>query len=247
LLVRKFFKYKYFLSSLILLSTYVFAATDQSKETTKDLPRNEIFPPADGKIPPLQGKITEARYHAPRDVFSCQAYDFGEGNYTAQDGLLEQAACVGFYNALSDFKKAEILFFPGLEKKTWGEKELKGAFERFGIGILKSVDTAQGINVLKEEMLGDNMFFAAISVEKMSVLKSPNGQHVPSTRGYLIFQDKDKLAVLSNQLVTLPGQRHEPKKHVERLKREILEFRKTFEFGAIPESVIEKIKSEASS
>lgn len=247
MLVRKFFKYKYFLSSLILLSTSVFAATDQSKETTKDLPRDEIFPPEDGKIPPLQGKISERRYHAPQGVFSCQAYDFGEGSYTAQDGLLEQAACVGFYNALADFKKAEIIFLPGLEGKISGEKELKDAFEGFGIGILKSVDNAQGIKVLKEEMLEDNMFFAVISIDKMSVLKAPSGQHVRSTRGYLIFQDKDKLAVLSNQLVTLPGQIHEPKKHVEKLKREILEFRKTFEFGPIPESVIEKRKREASS
>lgn len=64
-----------------------------------------------------------------------------------------------------------------------------------------------------------------------------NGQYVPFTRGYLIFQDKDKLAVLSNQIVIVPGQRHEPEKHVERLKRDILEFRKTFEFGLTPISV----------
>ena len=247
MLVRKFFKYKYFLSSLILLSASIFAATDESKETGKDLPRDEIFPPKDGKIPPLQGKISEGRYHAPQGVFSCQAYDFGEGSYTAQDGLLEQAACVGFYNALADFKKAEILLLPGLEKKTSDEKKLKSVFESFGLGILRTVDNAQGIEILKEEMLGDDMFFAAISVQKMSVLESPNGQRLPATRGYLIFQDKDKLAVLSNQLVTLSGQRHEPKKHIEKLKREILEFRKTFEFGAIPESVIEKMKSEAPS
>lgn len=247
MLTGKFFRNKYFFSPLMLLSTSVFAATDQSKETTKDLPRDEMFPPEDGKILPLQGKISEGRYHAPKDVFSCQAYDFGEGRYTAQDGLLEQSACVGFYKSFVEFKKAEIIFLPGLEKRTWGEKEFKDVFEDFGIGILKSVDNAQGIIVLKEEMLGNNVFFAAISVEKMSVLKSPNGQHVPSTRGYLIFQDKDKVAVLSNQLVTLPGQKHEPKKHVEKLKQEILEFRETFEFGAIPESVIEKIKSETSS
>ena len=55
-----------------------------------------------------------------------------------------------------------------------------------------------------------------------------------STRGHLIFQDKDKLVVLSNQKVTLPGQKHTPKKHVEKLKADILEFRKTFEFGSIP-------------
>jgi hypothetical protein len=246
-LVIKFLKYKYLISSLILISTSVFAATDQSKETAKDLPRDEIFPPENGKIRPLHGKISNGRYHAPQGVFSCQAYDFGEGSYIAQDALLEEAACVGFYNAQADFKKAEIIFLPGLEKKTWGEKELKNAFESFGIGILKSVDNAHGIKVLKEEMLGDGMFFAAISIEKMSVLKFSNGQFVPSTRGYLVFQDKDKLAVLSNQLVTLPGQKHEPEKHVERLKREILEFRKTFEFGAIPESIIEKLKSEAAS
>ena len=94
---------------------------------------------------------------------------------------------------------------------------------------------AQGIKVIKEEMLEDDLFFAAISIDKMSVLKV-NRHYVPSTRGYLIFQNKDKLAVLSNQLVTLPRQKHEPEKHVEKLKQEILEFKKTFEFGPSPVS-----------
>ena len=156
MLTRNFFKYKYFLL-FIALSTSVFAATDQSKETAKDLPRNEIFPPENGKIPPLHGKISDGRYHAPEGVFSCQAYNFGEGNYTAQDDLLERAACVGFYNARGDFKKAEILFIPELEKKTLGETALKDAFKGFGIGLLKSVHNAQGITILKEEMLGDDI------------------------------------------------------------------------------------------
>ncbi len=218
----------------MLISASAYANTDKISEKSTELPRSEIFPPEDGKLPPLQGKIIDGRYYAPKNVFSCRAYDFREGAYTAQDGLLEQAACVGFYNAVADFKKAEVLFMPGIEKKTLDEKALKDAFEGFGIGILKTVDNAQGIEVLKEEMMAGNMFFAAISVEKMSVLKASNGRYMSSTRGYLIFQDKDKLVVLSNQEVTLPGKKHTPKKHVEKLKNDILEFRKTFEFGLIP-------------
>ena len=129
---------------------------------------------------------------------------------------------------------------PEIEKKTLDEKALKDAFEGFGIGILKTVDNAQGIEVLKEEMMVGNMFFAAISVEKMSVLS------VPSTRGYLVFQDKDKLVLLSNQEVTLPGQKHTPKKHIEKLKNDILEFKKTFEFGPIPYPPTEKAENTSS-
>ena len=95
-----------------------------------------------------KGKIVDGRYYAPKNVFFCRAYDFIKGACTAQDGLLEQAACVGFYNAVADFKKAEVLFMLGIEKKTLDEKALKDAFEGFGIRILETVDNAQGIEVL---------------------------------------------------------------------------------------------------
>ncbi|MGH2611744.1 MAG: hypothetical protein ACRDFB_01690, partial [Rhabdochlamydiaceae bacterium] len=174
-------------------------SANQNAERLAELPRSEIFPPEDGKPVSLQGKILNGRYYAPKNVFSCQADDFGEGAYLAQDGLLEQAACVGFYSSIANFKKAEVMFMPGLEKKSLERKALKDAFDGFGIGILKTVDNAQGIEVLTEEMVGDTLFFSAISVEKMSVLKAPNGKYMSSTRGYLVFQDKDKLIVLSNQ------------------------------------------------
>ena len=74
----------------------------------------------------------------------------------------------------------------------------------------------------------------------MSVLNASNGEQMASTRGYLVFQEKDKLVVLSDQRVTLPGQNHDPKKHIEKLEQDILEFKKTFEFGLIPTPSIEK-------
>lgn len=83
-------------------------------------------------------------------VFSCQAYSFGRGKYIAQDGLLEIVACVGFYYGIGDFKKAEILFLD-LEEKAATEKDLKRAFESFGIGILEKVDNAKGIKVSKKK------------------------------------------------------------------------------------------------
>lgn len=243
MIIKKILKSTLFsLSILFLTSSY---ANNQSAEKSAELPRSEIFPPEDGKLVPLQGKIVDGHYYAPKNVFSCQADDFGQGTYLTQDVLLEQAACVGFYSSRAHFKKAEIMFMPGLEKKTLNQEDLKDAFESFGIGILKTVDNAQGIEILNEEMIND-MFFAAISVEKMSVLKSSNGKYMSSTRGYLIFQDKDKLIVLSNQKVTLPGQKHTPKQHIEKLKQDILNFRKTFEFGAIPVTSIETKEDKSS-
>ena len=229
---------KNYLSFFVLSLTAVSAYTNptQPSENPSELARSEIFPPEDGIFVPLQGKIIDGRYHSPKGVFSCQAYDFDEGSYISQDVLFAHAACVSFYNSICDFKKAEILLIPGLENKHLDKNALKGTFERFGIRILEKVDYAEGIEVLNEEMVGDdNMFFAAISVEKMSVLRDANGEHMASTRGYLIFQDKDKIAVLSNQIVTLPGKKHTPKNHIEKLKQDILDFRETFEFGPIPE------------
>lgn len=242
--IEKYFKYSFLLLTLQFSS--LFPSADQRKETVKNLSQEECFCPKSGKIHLLQGKISDGRYYAPQGVFSCQACDLGEGKYIAQDALLDQVACVGFYNHMADHKKAEIFLFPGLEKKTSDEKDLKRAFQSFGVGILKSVDQAQGVEILTEEMLDGGMFFALVSVQKISFLKYPNGQPMPVTRGYLVFQHKDKLALLSNQLVTLSGQKHEPMKHMKWLKREILAFQKTFEFGAIPESVLEKIKNKAS-
>ncbi len=231
------------LLSSTLFSMSLFAISDQDSSKRKTLPRDEIFPPEDGKIPPLKGKISKGRYFAPEGAFSCQAYDFGRGSYVAQDGLFEFIACVSFYSPVFDFKKAEILLLPALKKGTFGEKELKKAFDDFGIKILEVVDNAQGIKVLKEEMLEDGAFFTVISIDRMSVLSLGEGHYPSSTRGYLIFQENDKLVVLTNQLVTRLGKKHEPEKHVEKLKQEILEFRNTFEFGAIPQSVVEYFKS----
>ncbi len=212
------------------LSGHAIAASVDNKII--DLPRSEIFPPEDLKLVPLQGEIANGRYYAPKNVFSCKAYDFGSGTYIAQDTLMDCAACVGFYSSKANFKKAEVAFTPTLKKLD--RKALREVFDGLGIGILKTVDHAQGIEVLKEEMIENYMLFVAISIQKMAVLRDLNGNYMSSTRGYLVFQDKDKLVVLSNQEVTLAGQRHVPNNYIDKLKGDILEFRKTFEFGPVP-------------
>lgn len=221
------------LSILSLACSY--ASTDPADKKSKELPRSAIFPPENGILRPLQGKIIDGRYYAPENVFSCQADDFGEGKYLAQDVLLDRAACVGFYNPMGNFKHAEVFFFPKLANQIPDRNSLKYAFESFGIGILKELDNAEGIEILCEDMI-DDMFFAVISIQRMSVLKDANGKSMPATRGYLVFRKKDKLVLLSNQMVTLPGHKHVPAQFIEPLKQEILNFRKTFELGAIPSS-----------
>ena len=54
------------LSVLLLTSSY--ANPHQSIEKIAELPRSEIFPPADGKLVPLQGKIVNGRYYAPKNA-----------------------------------------------------------------------------------------------------------------------------------------------------------------------------------
>jgi hypothetical protein len=175
-----------FFSLPILFFAICYANTNQIAEKPTKLRRSEIFPPEDGKLIPLQGKIVRGRYYAPKNVFSCQADDFGQGAYLAQDVLLEQAASVAFYSPIASFKNVEVLFMPGLEKKSLEREALKDAFDVVGIGILKTVDNAQGIEILTEEMVGNALFFSAISVEKMSVLKARNGEYMSSTRGYSV-------------------------------------------------------------
>ena len=143
-------------------------------------------------------------------------------------------------DATAGFKKAEVIFVPQLANQIWDQKKLKSGFDGFGIGMLKDIDHAEGIVVLKEEMIGDKLFFAAVSVEKKERLRAPDGTHPPATLGYLAFQAEDKFVLLSNQIVTLPGQKHTPEAHIEKLKQEIVEFSKTFEFGPTPAPPIEK-------
>lgn len=209
--------------------------TDPISKKPTTLRPTEIFTPDKGGIDRLQGKILNGRYYAPKNVFSCLPDSFGEGKYIAQDALLNQAACVGFYSPIGNFKKAEVIFTPSLENKKLDKPDLRDAFDSFGIGILKTVDSAEGIEILVEEMVENNMLFVSISIEKMAVLRASNGKFKSSTRGYLVFQDRDKLILLSNQKVTPPGQKHTPKQHMEWLKKDILEFRKTFEFGDLPQ------------
>ncbi len=202
-----------------------------SSEKSTKLSPSEIFPPKNGRMIPLQGRIVNGRYHSPEEIFTCDAYDFGEGRYLAQDALLDCAVCVGFYNSTGRFKRAEVLFFPGNEDEKIKLKEFSLGF---ALGILKDVDNAQGIDILSEEMIEDDMYFVAMSIEKMDVLTDGLGRFIASTRGYLAFQERDKVVVLSNQQTTLPGQKHTPQQHIEALKKDILNFRKTFAFRPSP-------------
>jgi len=225
-----------FLSSMLLLAASHPCIAQESKDRA-GLDCSEIFPPRDGSLPPMQGKIIDGRYHSPKNAFSCRAYDFGEGKYLTQDRLEDVFACIGFYNSFGSFKKAEMIMLPKI-KKPLEEKDLRDVFESFGIGILKKVDNAQGIEILQEEMLEGDMFFVALSVKEMSVLRSPTGQYMSSTRGYLAFQEQNNIVLLSNQIATLPGKAHIPKNHIQKLKQEILEFRHSFEFHPRPSTEI---------
>ncbi|MBS0622671.1 MAG: hypothetical protein JSR80_06920 [Verrucomicrobia bacterium] len=80
-------------------------------------------------------------------------------------------------------------------------------------------------------MIGDTTLFVLISIERTGLFKQIWGEYVPSTRGYLLFQEHDKLVILSQIEPTMPGERHTPGKHKEKLKSELLKFRETFDFN----------------
>lgn len=229
----KFFNYKLGLLFLSFFCTSLVNANHKT-EMQDNMSRSDIFPPPDGKLLPLKGKIINGRYYAPNNLFSCLAEDFGEESYLAQDGNpLETGAVVGFYNSMGDFMKVEVFVFPGLEKKGLNEQLLKDAFEGFGIRILKQVDNAQGLEILEEKIIGD-MLFVTLSIDKMDVLRSTDGYYKSSTRGYLIFQDKEKLVILTNQKVTWPRATHRPREQMEKIKQDVLNFKKTLEFDCNP-------------
>ncbi len=193
--------------------------------------KSGVFRYKEEKTYSLQGKILDNRYYAPKNVFSCQADDYGIGKYISQDVLTDQYAIVGFYSREGHFKKAEVVFLPGLEAT---EKLLKKIFDDFAIDILEKVDHAEGIEILQHEMQKDNLLFTAISIPKMSVLTDSYGNSLSSTRSYLTFIERDMVVLLSNQYVTPFNEKHDPQIHIKNLKQDILDFRKTFEFGATP-------------
>lgn len=206
------------------------ALSSTSEENPADTDAFEFFPSKSGKLLPLQGRIIEGRYLSPNGTFSCKAEDYNSGQYIAQDGLMEGAEAVGFYGTMGRFQKAEIIFIPEIKNKTMEKKDLEKMFESFGIGILEEVDHAEGIEILKKEMIGDKMLFAALSIKKMSIAKDADDNHLSSTRSYLVYQEHEKIVLLSNQILTPHGIPHTPKSYVKPLREDILAFQKTFDF-----------------
>ncbi len=191
----------------------------------------------------FQGEIRQGRYYAPKNVYSCKADDFGLGHYIAQDVLMDFAACVGFYNRKGDAKHVEILFMPpDFALKGLDEKGLKRDFQLFAIKVIKDVDNAQDIEILSEEMIDEKTLFVSMSIGKTDVLKNAEGNHLSTTRCYLVFCVKDSVVYLSNQKATQYGLEHNPQSHVPQLKSEILEFRKTLEFAGAPWDITPMIK-----
>ncbi|MBS0621362.1 MAG: hypothetical protein JSR80_00155 [Verrucomicrobia bacterium] len=136
-----------------------------------------------------------------------------------------------FSDSLGNYKRADV-FDLGWEKLDG--KVLKEVFEAYGIETLKMFEEAKGIERLSEEMIGDDMFFVALSIKNTGLLKGFYGRDMPSTRGYLVFQHDNKLILLVNQRVTLTGKSQAPGQHEEDLKNELLNFKKTFAFDLLP-------------
>lgn len=215
---------------VVFVTALAHLQADQDSYKNIEIDTSEVFSPEKAKKMSLRGKIIDGRYYSPQNIFSCRAMDFGQGRYLSQDSMTDMYCCVGFYDSIGNFRKAEVIFIPGLKTKALSKKQLKAAFENFGIGILKDVDNAQGIDILSEKFLEKDTLFTTVSIKKMSVLRAADGTCLSSTRGYLVFQEKDKLVLLSSQVTTPPGEEHSPKMHLDRIKAEILEFKNSFEF-----------------
>lgn len=194
-----------------------------------DLDPSEVFSP-DNPMP-LKGEIINGRYYSQNNFFSCEAVDFGQEKYISQDSTDDDFACVAFYDKDANFRQAEVIALSGADKKKYDKGRLRDFFNRLGIGILEKVDYAKGIEILKEEMIGEDMLFVAVSVKKTAVLRSENGEFLSATRGYLVLLENEKMALLCSQRVTPPGGVHTPRKHIEKLKSEVLSFRRSFDFN----------------
>jgi|GEM_PF-6906809 hypothetical protein len=224
-------KYSKYLLFSLLCRLFIEQGHANQNITKEMYESNEVFLQSDEKSISLFGKLNSGRYFSSGEVFSCSAVDFGRGKYVMQDFSDEHAICVAFYNGAGSFVKAEILIIPGIKNRALGKDDFKGVFDDFAMGILKTVDHAKDVVILKEEMLGaEHALFMAVSVRKMTFLKSSCGKYMPATRGYLVYQENDKFVILSNQIPTLPGQKHIPRNHLPKLKEELLEFKKTCEF-----------------
>lgn len=189
-----------------------------------------------GGLSPIKGKILEGRYYADKNVFSCEAQNFFQGKYVAQDLLDDNMACIAFYSFENHFKQAEIMFLRDANGFRFDTKEkLKMAFESMGLTMLDMVYKAENIEILQEEMIGDDVLFVALS----SLVKMyGNPLHV--TRSYLAFQKDDKLVLLANQRATVSGEDHTPKKHIEGLREDLLNFKSSFTFGPTPPPSVKK-------
>ncbi len=78
----------------------------------------------------------------------------------------------------------------------------------------------------EDTMLEDKMFWF-FSIKESPVFGNPNNK-LAATVGYMRFREKDTLIYLRSLKLTPCGKKHRPERHINRLKRELINFRKSF-------------------
>lgn len=178
----------------------------------------------------LHGHISENQYYSEKNLFSCQVQDFGRGSYIANDITLDDMSGVIFYHPSGHFKKAEVISMPVIKTKSLNKEDLQQAFETFGVGLIKAVDQAKGIQILQQKILSNGALFSLLSVDSIRSLKEFNVIPIPAIIAYLIYKEQDKLIILSYQKATPFNENPPTEVLTETMKQDILAFKETFVF-----------------
>lgn len=101
-------------------------------------------------------------------------------------------------------------------------------------------DDEEGQKLLLEKLYDDDLIdgeaFFFFSIKKSIVLGDPSKQR-RITRAYMRFREKDTLGIICSQKVTPEGCRHNPKRHLKGLKKNLVEFRKTLKLESASTTV----------
>lgn len=231
-----------YLVAFVLMNIATYADTDEISQ--KLIASQEtVFSFKNERSKLFRGEILNGRYNAPDNIFSCKADSFGEDDYLIYEWLDGDCARVGFYSPAGDYKLASIVFIPGLEEKKSDPKAISGASERFKIKVFNFEEDCEGMTLLTNEMIGDEMHFLSVSFDKVPLLGKP-GKYVSATKAYLVFLDKDYYVLLSNQKTRDPRRLYTPKMHVNRLKKELIAFKKSFQFSSTSDRIVGVVRKD---
>ncbi len=186
---------------------------------------------ADEKSVSLKGKIVEGRYYFSNNSFSCRAQNFGYPEPKVVDYVIDQIVSgVVFFGESENLIGVKVITLPEPVETQFHYATCKKMIDLFGLIRFNQNEDTAGIEILEEETPENNALFIAISIATQNHLKPSKADCLRSVRGFLAFQQGNTVILITSQEAISPDDKRAPKRLIETLKRDLLDFKNSMEF-----------------